>query len=180
MTAPSEYPDRPAARAPGRITAFHRASPQDLPYVIAHLLAGRGARSAAVPGDLPPEWLTALPPAMVLRPEGPDLTPRRLSGTDAAITGCALAVAETGDVALVNGGVSQGGEALSRVPVHHICVLYPTEVVGTLADASRLLASGRDVTWIAAPPASAHPGPTRGIRTLDVVMVTETGTSAGP
>ncbi|WP_330328477.1 LUD domain-containing protein [Streptomyces sp. NBC_00536] len=177
--------DWPVPRAAGRAVAVHRTTPRGLAHVIADLVSGHAASSVAVPADVPREWLSALPAATALRSEGPSLTPGLLGATDAAITGCALAVAETGDIALVDGGTSQGGEALSRLPGHHICVLYATEAVGGPADARRLLAPDRAVTWITAPAtatATTAPTPRRGARTrtrtrtrtLDVVFVTGT------
>lgn len=111
----------------------HRSTPDGLPDLIARLLAERGARSVAVPPGLPEEWLAATDAEP--RPDAPRLTPYALDGIDAVVTGCALAIAETGTIVL-DGGPGQGRRALTLVPDLHVCVVgAPEQVVASVPQA---------------------------------------------
>jgi L-lactate dehydrogenase complex protein LldG len=71
-----------------------------------------------VPADLPAAWL----PGGVEAQAAERLDPRALDTLGAALTGCALAIAETGTIVL-DTGPRQGPRTLSLVPDHHLCVV---------------------------------------------------------
>lgn len=153
----------------------HRCTVQDLPSTIARLLAERGARTAVVPPGLPRSWLAAIAGTDVTDDDG-TLTARQLDAVDSVITGCALAIAETGTVVL-DAGPGQGRRILSLVPDHHICVVHaPEQVVTSLPRALPRLDPHRPMTWISGPSATSDIELERvegvhGPRTLDVVLV---------
>ncbi len=152
----------------------HRATPSGLPAVIAELLSGNGARSVVVPDGLPDEWLAATD-AERLEDSGP-LTAHELDAADAVISGCALAIAETGTIVL-DAGPGQGRRALTLVPDLHICVVRaPEQVVASVPQAMPRLDATRPLTWISGPSATSDIELDRvegvhGPRTLEVVLL---------
>jgi L-lactate dehydrogenase complex protein LldG len=156
-----------------RATVF-RAGRSDLAATIAGACRERGAKRLAVPGDLPAEW----------RPDGVEavvddgLSPRELDRVDGALTGCALAIAETGTIVL-DGGAAQGRRALTLVPDYHLCVVRAGDVVGQVPEAIEALGeavrAGRPVTFVSGPSATSDIELNRvegvhGPRTLHVVI----------
>ncbi|MBS2966741.1 LUD domain-containing protein, partial [Actinocrinis puniceicyclus] len=120
----------------------YRCAPDQLPETIAGLLARRGARSVAVPAGLPASWLSGIAAdcgdirqvSDAARP-----TARDLDAVDSVVTGCALAIAETGTIVL-DGGPGQGRRALTLWPDHHVCVVRaPQQVVASVPLALPLL-----------------------------------------
>jgi L-lactate dehydrogenase complex protein LldG len=146
-----------------------------LPEAIAQALASRGARRLAIPPDLPAAW----------RVDGPEwiedrgLSHDELSAVDGVVTGCAVAVALNGTIAL-DGGVAQGRRALTLLPDYHLCVVRAEQVVELVPEGiARLRESalaGRPMTIVAGPSATSDIEFNRvegvhGPRTLDVLVV---------
>jgi len=151
--------------------SVHRATEHSLDEVVARLLAGR---RVLVPAAAP----SAVCGCAVVGDE-PPLTARELDGADAALTGCALAVAETGTIVL-DGSAVCGRRALTLVPDHHVCVVRAEQIVadvpGAIAALRRLDATGRPITLISGPSATSDIELERvegvhGPRVLDVVVV---------
>ncbi|MEV0039190.1 LUD domain-containing protein [Streptomyces sp. NPDC050804] len=152
----------------------HRCRPAELPGTVASVLARRGARTVIVPEGLPARWLAE---ASVERlGDNPPLSPRACEEADSVVTGCAVAVAETGTIVL-DGGPGQGRRALSLVPDHHLCVVRaPEQLVASVPAAVARLVPTRPLTWISGPSATSDIELERvegvhGPRTLDVVLV---------
>ncbi|WP_282692612.1 lactate utilization protein C [Streptomyces sp. CC208A] len=150
----------------------HRTDPAGLPGLVARLLDGRGARTVAVPDGLPSAWLAA---ARVERVPDTGLAPGVLDTVDAVVTGCALAVAETGTIVL-DGGPGQGRRVLTLVPDLHVCVVREDQVVASVPLALPRLDPRRPLTWISGPSATSDIELDRvegvhGPRTLEVVLV---------
>ncbi|MEU5644768.1 LutC/YkgG family protein [Streptomyces milbemycinicus] len=155
----------------------HRTNPEGLPGLIARLLDGRGATSVVLPPGLPAEWLSAVDAQRVERiADTEELTPHDLDAVSSVVTGCAVAVAETGTVVL-DAGPDQGRRRITLVPDHHICVIrVPEQVVDSVPQALERLAPGRPLTWISGPSATSDIELDRvegvhGPRTLEVVLV---------
>ncbi|QGV77657.1 LutC/YkgG family protein [Streptomyces ficellus] len=156
----------------------HRATEGELPSAIGGLLTACGASSVAVPPGLPAHWLAETAAERRHDTAGRPLSPYDLDSTDAVVTGCALAIAETGTIVL-DATEGQGRRALTLVPDLHVCVVRaPGQVVASLPLALPRLDPSRPLTWISGPSATSDIELDRvegvhGPRTLHVVLVTD-------
>ncbi|GHB05603.1 LutC/YkgG family protein [Streptomyces chryseus] len=154
----------------------HRVDAAELPQLLKRLLAAHGSRSVLVPPGLPPGWLAAADPVLALVPDREADTAYALDAVDSVVTGCAVAIAETGTIVL-DGGPDQGRRRITLVPDHHLCVVrVPDQVVGSVPQALERLAPGRPQTWISGPSATSDIELNRvegvhGPRTLEVILV---------
>lgn len=138
-----------------------------------------------VPAGLPAGWLAAAEAeGVALLPDDGTPTAARLDTADSVVTGCALAVAETGTIVLV-AGPGRGRRLLSLVPDHHVCVVRaPEQVVASVPLALPRLDPVRPRTWISGPSATSDIELDRvegvhGPRTLEVLLVTAAERDAG-
>jgi L-lactate dehydrogenase complex protein LldG len=177
----------------------HRVGEAEVGATLLRIAEEEGARRIGIPADLAAEWRPAggggaaaeerpaepggAPPA-----EGPAglelveddaLSVDELDGLDGALTGCAVAIAETGTFVL-DGGVGQGRRALSLVPDLHVCVVREDQVVGLVPEAVEKLEdavrAGRPLTFVSGPSATSDIELDRvegvhGPRVLHVVLV---------
>ncbi|AFD27585.1 LutC/YkgG family protein [Deinococcus gobiensis] len=134
-------------------------------------------RRVVVPSGLPAAWLEG-GSAEVVR-DGPALTHAELDSIEAVLTGCAVAVSETGTL-ILDHGPDQGRRALSLIPDLHVCVVREDQLVQTVPQAlARVAASvreGRPLTWISGGSATSDIELVRvegvhGPRRLHVVLV---------
>lgn len=144
---------------------------EDPSSAVASALSRRGARRLAVPEGIPPEWLGE---AETVR-DDPPLTPADLDALDGVITGCAVAIAETGTIVL-DASPDQGRRALTLVPDYHLCVVRRDQIVRTVPEAVERLDPARPLTWISGPSATSDIELNRvegvhGPRTLEVLIV---------
>jgi L-lactate dehydrogenase complex protein LldG len=152
----------------------HRSTEEELPYVIMRLLAERGPQYVLVPPGLPPEWMSAADPTRVH--DRAVSTARELDKVASVVTGCAVAIAETGTIVL-DGSPDQGRRRITLIPDHHICVVrVPGQVVASVPQAMERLDPARPLTWISGPSATSDIELDRvegvhGPRTLEVVLV---------
>jgi L-lactate dehydrogenase complex protein LldG len=172
---PEQTTDLLAAHLADYRAQVHRCSAADLPRTIAGLLAAHGTRRAVVPAGLPGAWLADVADVELL-PDEDVLTAAQLDGVDSTVTGCAVAIAETGTLVL-DGSPGQGRRRTTLVPDHHVCVVRaPEQVVGSVPQALPRLDPLRPLTWISGPSATSDIELERvegvhGPRTLDVVIV---------
>jgi L-lactate dehydrogenase complex protein LldG len=151
-----------------------RVDEAGLPAAVAAALAGRGATRIAVPAGVPEAWLGET--AEVERiGDDPPLGVAELDALDGVLTGCAVAIAETGTIVL-DAGPDQGRRALTLLPDYHLCVVRADQVVATVAQALERLEPGRPQTWISGPSATSDIELNRvegvhGPRTLHVLVV---------
>jgi L-lactate dehydrogenase complex protein LldG len=147
---------------------------KDLAGTVAGVLAERGLRRVVAPEGVPEAWLAG---AVALRDGMAALSVADLDAADAVVTGCAVAVAETGTIVL-DAGPDQGRRALTLVPDVHVVVVRADQVVGTVPEGIARLAPERPLTLISGPSATSDIELDRvegvhGPRTLVVVLVSD-------
>ena len=123
---------------------------------------------------VPPGGPDVLPGVEVVVDE-PPLSPQALDKLDAVLTGCALAIADTGTIVL-DGGERSGRRALTLVPDHHICVVEADRIVASVPEAIAALDPSRPLTFVSGPSATSDIELDRvegvhGPRVLDVIVV---------
>ena len=128
-----------------------------LPAAIAKVLAERAAAAPGpfvVPAGLPPGWLTELSPGLELARDTPPLPAAELDQMAGVVTGCAVAIAETGTI-ILDHGPGQGRRALTLVPDFHLVIVRASQVYADLADAFARLNPARPHTLISGPSATS-------------------------
>jgi L-lactate dehydrogenase complex protein LldG len=132
-----------------------RVDPRGLRAAVSDAFARRGAVRICVPNAVPAHW----------RPDGgelvedAELTNVSLDQLDGVLTGCTLAIAETGTIVLT-AAAREGRRALSLVPDLHVCVIEEEQVVELVPQAMAILADlvraqRRPITFISGPSATS-------------------------
>jgi L-lactate dehydrogenase complex protein LldG len=167
--------DRFCERVADYRATVSRVRGDELPGALMAACAQREARRIAVPAQAPPWTVDGIE---LVRDE-PPLSPRQLDALDGVLSGCALAIAETGTIVLDGVGAS-GRRALTLVPDYHLCVVRSVDIVPSVPDGvaalARVAAEGRPITFISGPSATSDIELDRvegvhGPRTLDVFVV---------
>jgi L-lactate dehydrogenase complex protein LldG len=124
-----------------------------------------------VPPGLPESWR----PTNAIEDHGLDV--HELDSLDGVLTGCTVAIAETGTLVLA-GGATEGRRALTLVPDLHICVVHAHQIVETVPEAFASLRGleRRPLTFVSGPSATSDIELQRvegvhGPRTLVVVIL---------
>ena len=131
---------------------IERTTSDSLPVAVAATFRTNGARRIVASAGVPATWFAGSDVERV--PDSPPLTPAELDSLDGSISGCAIAIAETGTIVL-DGGPDQGRRALSLLPDLHVCVVRVDQVVGTVPEALARLDPRRPQTWISGPSATS-------------------------
>jgi len=154
--------------------ALTRIDAQQLPASIATACTERGVKRLVIPADIPDAWL---PPGIEVMRDEPPLSYADLDASDGALSGCRLAIAQTGTIVL-DGGARQGRRALSLIPDLHFCIVEEGQIVGLVPEAISQLAGYRSqpITFISGPSATSDIELNRvegvhGPRTLHVFVV---------
>lgn len=128
-----------------------------------------------VPPGIPETWR----PVNAVEDSG--LSAHELDALDGVVTGCTVAIAETGTL-ILSGGEREGRRALTLVPDVHICVVGTDQIMETVPEAFAALRGRehRPLTLVSGPSATSDIELERvegvhGPRTLIVVIVKEAG-----
>jgi L-lactate dehydrogenase complex protein LldG len=123
-------------------------------HEIAEVVESIGARRLVVAAGVPGSW----------RPTGSELvedtglTPEELDRVDGALTGCTVAIAETGTIVLT-AQPHEGRRALTLVPDLHICIVDESQICELVPEALELIAKRglqrRPITFISGPSATS-------------------------
>jgi L-lactate dehydrogenase complex protein LldG len=149
------------------------------------LLELHGIKRLIVPHDLPATW--KLNGVELLEESTRVLEHAELERADGVLTGCTLAIAETGTLVLDHAR-GQGRRALTLIPDFHLCVLLESQIVDNLPAAMKMLEpsirAGRPLTFISGPSATSDIELSRvegvhGPRTLEVLIVKDMVSSTG-
>jgi L-lactate dehydrogenase complex protein LldG len=110
-----------------------------------------------VPQGLPAEWLARCAeqcPRAALITDDPPLDTALLDAAAGVVTGCAVAIAETGTIVLDH-GPGQGRRAVTLVPDFHLVVVRHDQVAADLPGAFARLDPARPHTLISGPSATS-------------------------
>lgn len=130
-----------------------RVAESELAAAITSVCAARGATRLVVPGAIPAAWRGG-----DVELVDDDLSAPELDRLDGALTGCTVAIAETGTIVLA-AGPAEGRRALSLVPDLHVCVVSEPQIVELLPEALARIADQelqlRPLTFISGPSATS-------------------------
>ena len=154
----------------------HRTDSAGLSSTLSSVLSSDA--SVVVPPGLPEQWRSTCTDAvhLVLVDGDPaPLTARQLDDTDAVVTGCRVAIAETGTIVL-DAGPDQGRRILTLVPDHHVVIVFAEQIVASVPESLSRLEPTRPLTFISGPSATSDIEFKRvegvhGPRVLDVIVV---------
>jgi L-lactate dehydrogenase complex protein LldG len=161
-----------------------RCSIEELPATIAAALADRGVDQLVVPMDLDPVWLDHT--RATVHRDGSAAQERlsvaALDALDGVLTGCSVAIAQTGTLVL-DGSAGTGRRVITLIPDYHLCVVLPEQIEADVPEAIARLDGTRPITMISGPSATSDIELNRvegvhGPRTLEVIVVQSNG-SAG-
>jgi L-lactate dehydrogenase complex protein LldG len=148
-------------------------STNQIAQTIGAILQQRQKHRLAVPQEFPAEWI----PAGIEAVRDTGLSNEALDKIDGVLTGCTVAIASTGSIALASG--RDGRRALTLVPDYQLCVVRQDQIVEFIAEALEVLQPLKTLplTFFSGPSATVDIEMTRvqgvhGPRTLDVVIAT--------
>jgi L-lactate dehydrogenase complex protein LldG len=157
-----ERPPLPAYRRAGSLdgaarvelfaqrVADYRADVRRVDDVAAAVAEEAAGRTLGVPAALREEWR---PPGHAVDDALPVAELDRLDGV---VTGCTVAIAETGTIVLA-GGSQEGRRALTLVPDLHVCIVEARQIVETVPEAFEWLTAfaTRPLTFVSGPSATS-------------------------
>ena len=154
-----------------------QCSADDLAAEIADALADRTAHTVVVPSGLDSSWTadfsgSVLTDGLLAHYQR---TVSELDSLGGVITGCAVAIAQTGTL-ILDGSPGQGRRVLTLIPDYHLCVVFPDQIVADVPQALARLEPTRPLTMISGPSATSDIELNRvegvhGPRTLEVIIV---------
>ena len=154
-----------------------QCSADDLAAEIADALADRRAHTVVVPSGLDSSWTadfsgSVLTDGLLAHYQR---TVSELDSLGGVITGCAVAIAQTGTL-ILDGSPGQGRRVLTLIPDYHLCVVFPDQIVADVPQALARLEPTRPLTMISGPSATSDIELNRvegvhGPRTLEVIIV---------
>ena len=168
-----------AERAADYRAVVERLPEGELPATVARVLAGRARESQrksgfVIPAGFPQKWLSQLTGDVALVHDDPQLSATQLDQLAGVVTGCAVAIAETGTIVLDH-GPAQGRRALTLVPDFHLVIVRADQVAADLPDSFGRLDPARPQTLISGPSATSDIELSRvegvhGPRTLHILL----------
>lgn len=155
-----------------------RVPESDLPAAVSEAIRRLGTERLVVPEGIPEAWTESLTGIDLCADEGP-LSHAELNAIDSVISTCAVAMADSGTIALDH-STGQGRRALTLLPDRHLCIVRADQVVSDvpegIAALKPALRHGLPVTWLSGGSATSDIELSRvegvhGPRTLYVIVV---------
>jgi L-lactate dehydrogenase complex protein LldG len=147
--------ERFAARLRDYHVGVRRVAADEVAQAVSAVCAEMEVHRVVVPTGLASGWR----PVGIDVVEDDGLTAHQLDEIDGAVTGCAVAIAETGTVVL-DGRRDSGRRLITLVPDHHICIVGADQIVHLVPEAVMALAPAvreqrLPVTLVSGPSASS-------------------------
>ena len=146
-----------AERAADYRAVVERVPESGLAAAVSRVLSARAGAAPGpflIPDGLPAAWLAELPAQITLTRDDRPLPAAELDRVSGVVTGCAVAIAETGTI-ILDHGPGQGRRALTLVPDIHLVIVREDQVAADLADAFGRLDPARPHTLISGPSATS-------------------------
>jgi L-lactate dehydrogenase complex protein LldG len=145
-----------AARVEEYRAEVHRVDGHAVSGAVRRICEAAGVNRLVVPEGITQGWLPAT--GVEIIPDA-SLAPSELDGIDGVLTGCALAIGETGTIVL-DGGPESGRRAVSLIPDTHLCVVRSEQVVALVPEAIERLGESvrmqhRPLTFVSGPSATS-------------------------
>lgn len=159
------------------VRVLEAAGEAEVRGIIDQRLKASAIGSVIVPPDLPGAWCPGDEGVSLITDDGHPAA--AINDIDGVITGCRLAIAETGSIVL-DAGPAQGRRLLTLMPDYHLCVIDAAQVVGLVPEAmTQLVETQRTcapITFITGPSATADIELSRvagvhGPRRLEVILL---------
>ncbi len=144
-----------AERVADYAAEVRRVPATELADAVSAACADMGLRRVVVPPGLPEAWRPR--DVELIADEG--LSAAELDAVDGTVTGCSVAIAETGTLVL-DGSPICGRRVLTLVPDHHICIVLAGQIVQIVPEAIAAVAPAvreqrRPITLVSGPSASS-------------------------
>jgi L-lactate dehydrogenase complex protein LldG len=144
-----------AERVADYAAEVRRVPAPQLADAVSAACADMGLGRVVVPPGLPEAWR----PRDVELIEDAGLSAIELDAVDGTVTGCSVAIAETGTLVL-DGSPICGRRVLTLVPDHHICIVLAGQIVQIVPEAIAAVAPAvrerrRPITLVSGPSASS-------------------------
>jgi L-lactate dehydrogenase complex protein LldG len=156
----------------------HQIGPDGVADAVADACRQKNAHRLVAPDSLPESWQ---PPGVELV-EDDSFSARELDAFDGVVTGCTVAIAETGTIVLA-ASPCEGRRAITLVPDLHVCIVEADRIVELVPEAIAHLGGlvareRRPLTLVSGPSATSDIELSRvegvhGPRTLVVLVVNE-------
>jgi L-lactate dehydrogenase complex protein LldG len=150
----------------------HRCSVSAIAETVSGILQARQKSGLLIPAGLPAAWL---PSGYTFRTDD-SLSYAELDASQGVLTACDVAIALTGTIVIAH-SPAQGRRALSLVPDYHLCVVHLDQLVATVPEGMRRMATllPAPLTTISGPSATSDIEMIRikgvhGPRTLEVIL----------
>ncbi len=155
MLSPGDRARLLGERIAGYRADVRRVAENAVADAVAAVCVEHGVARLGLPPGLPREWR----PAGVEAVEDHGLGPHELDALGGVVTGCTVAIAETGTIVL-SGGAAEGRRALTLVPDLHVCVIRLDQIVELVPEATAVLAplvqqQRRPLTYVSGPSATS-------------------------
>jgi L-lactate dehydrogenase complex protein LldG len=151
----------------------HHCAASAIADTVSSILQERKKSGLLIPAGLPAAWL---PTGYSFRVDD-GLSYADLDSSEGVLTACDVAIALTGTIVIAH-SPAQGRRALSLVPDYHLCVVHLDQLVATVPEGMRRMASllPAPLTTISGPSATSDIEMIRikgvhGPRTLEVILV---------
>lgn len=126
---------------------------EEISGAIADVVKSLGLSTLIFPEGLAHTWLEKIRSVRLVT-DHDGLSNRDLSEIEGVVTGCSVAIAESGTI-ILTGRPDEGRRALTLLPDFHICVVRKSDIVSTVGEAIARVDPTSPITLISGPSATS-------------------------